>query len=131
MRYASLPRTSNLEQAQVRRSTRDLRGFIAHVERILSDRSFRMWALLTLNLLDVLTTAVVLSLGGTESNPAMQGIVEQWWGPIVVKGVVLAAMWTAVLRAPLRSRLTEIGLAAAWMFYGGVVVWNTVLLINH
>lgn len=131
MRYASLPETSDLERAQVRRSTREIRGVMAQVERIVSDRTFRMIALVALNALDVLTTTVVLSLGGTESNPAMRGIVEHWWGPIMVKALVLAVMWIVVLRAPVRSHISNVGLTAAWMFYGGVVIWNTVLLINY
>lgn len=131
MRYAQLPETSQLEQAEVRRSTRDLRSVAAHIERVLGDRSFRLWTLVTLNALDLLTTAAVLALGGSESNPAMQGVVEHWWKPILVKGVVLGLMWAVVLRTPIRSKVTEIGLSLAWVFYAGVVLWNTLLLINH
>ena len=131
MRYASLPETTNLEQAEVRRSTRHLRGVAAHVERVLSDRSFRLWALVTLNALDLLTTATVLALGGSESNPAMQGAVEHWWKPIAVKALVLGLMWLVVLRTPVRSRVAEVGLVLAWVFYAGVVLWNTLLLINY
>lgn len=103
----------------------------ARIERVMGDRSFRMWALLTLNMLDLLTTAVVLALGGTEANPAMQGAVERWWAPIVIKAVVLGLMWLVVLRTPVTSRLADIGLALAWVFYAGVVLWNTLLLINY
>ena len=95
----------------------------------MADRSFRFWTLLTLNVLDVLTTTVVLALGGTESNPAMAGVVDQWWMTIIVKGVVLSLMWMVVLRAPARSRLTDVVMALAWVFYAGVVGWNTLLLI--
>ena len=131
MRYARLPPTSDLEQAEVRRSTRDLRRIAAHLERVIGDRSFRMWTLLTLNALDLLTTAAVLALGGSESNPAMQGVVEHWWKPFLVKGLVLGVMWLVVLRTPLRSRVADVGLTLAWIFYAGVVLWNTLLLINH
>ena len=131
MRYAPLPPTTNLEKAEVRRSTRDLRGVAAHIERVVGDRSFRMWTLLTLNALDLLTTASVLALGGSESNPAMQGAVEHWWKPILVKALVLGLMWIVVVRTPPRSRVAELGLALAWVFYAGVVLWNTLLLINY
>lgn len=131
MRYAPLPETSSVERAEVHRSTRQLRSVSARIERVLGERSFRMWALLTLNALDLLTTAAVLALGGTESNPAMQGVVEHWWKPILVKGVVLALMWRVVLRTPVTSRLADVGLLLAWVFYGGVVLWNTLLLINY
>jgi hypothetical protein len=131
MQYAPLPETTNLERAEVSRSTRQLHGVVANVERVLADRSFRLWALVTLNALDLLTTAAVLALGGTESNPAMQGVVEHWWKPIVVKAVVLTLMWVAVLRTPVRSKVADVGLVLAWVFYAGVVGWNTLLLINH
>lgn len=98
---------------------------------MLGDRSFRLWTLLTLNALDLMTTAVVLALGGSESNPTMQGVVEHWWKPILVKGVVLALVWLVVIRTPVSSRLADIGLTLVWVFYGGVVVWNTLLLINY
>ncbi len=131
MRYASLPETTSVEQAEVHRSTRHLRAVSARIERVLGERSFRLWALLTLNALDLLTTAAVLALGGTESNPAMQGVVEHWWKPIVVKAVVLGLMWLVVLRTPVTSRLADLGLLLAWVFYAGVVLWNTLLLVNY
>src|SRR5262245_24173411 len=110
---------------------RHLRVGFLQLERALADRSFRLWALVTLNALDLLTTAVVLALGGTESNPAMQGIVEHWWKPILVKGLVLALLWMTVLRTPPRSKVAAVGLALAWIFYAGVVGWNTLLLILY
>jgi len=129
--YSSLPSSTAFDRAEASRSTRHLRGVAAHIERVLDDRSFRVWLLVTLNALDLLTTAVVLSLGGLEANPAMQGVVEHWWKPIVVKAVVLGLLWMVVLRTPVRSRLTDVGLIAAWCFYAGVVLWNTLLLINY
>lgn len=128
--YASLPPSSGVDRARVDRATRDLRGVVARVERVLADRGFRLRLLAVLNALDVLTTTVVLSLGGTESNPALQGVVEHWWKPLAIKAMVLAAMWAVVLRTPLRSRVADIGLVLAWTFYAGVVGWNTLLLIR-
>ena len=128
--YASLPPSSGVDRARVDRATRDLRGVVARVERVLADRGFRLRLLAVLNVLDVLTTTVVLSLGGTESNPALQGVVEHWWKPLAIKAMVLAAMWAVVLRTPLRSRVADIGLVLAWTFYAGVVGWNTLLLIG-
>ena len=131
MRYAPLPATSSVEQALVQRSVRGLHGAVLGVERVLGNRSFRLLTLVTLNLLDLITTWAVLSLGGSESNPAMVGIVERWWTPILVKGVVLGLLWAAVLRAPTRSRVADAVLIIAWVFYAGVVGWNTLLLINY
>jgi len=130
-RYARLPARSNLDHAEVHRSTRHLHGVASHIELVVRDRSFRMWTLLTLNALDIVTTLAILSLGGTESNPAMVSVMERWWTPILVKGGVLALMWMVVLRTPLRSKVAEVGLVLAWVFYAGVVLWNTLLLINH
>lgn len=104
---------------------------MSQVERALSDRSFRLWLLITLNALDLLTTAAVLALGGVEANPAMAPFVESWWQPFVVKALVLGLMWAVVVRTPPRSRISAIVLAAAWIFYAGVVGWNTLLLILH
>lgn len=128
---AQLPAQTDLQRIEAQRATRQLRAVAAEIDRTLSDRSFRFWALLTLNVLDLLTTSVVLALGGSESNPAMMGVVEHWWRPIAVKAVVLALMWLAVLRAPARSRTTDVVLAMAWIFYAGVVGWNTLLLIRY
>ena len=95
------------------------------------DRSFRLWALVTLNVLDLFTTAAILSLGGSESNPAMAGFMVQWWWPIAVKAVVLALMWSVILRIHPRSKMASAALIGAWVFYAGVVGWNTLLLIRH
>lgn len=130
-RYARLPSTSGLDRTEVSRSTRHLRGVSAQIERVLGDRSFRLWTLLTLNALDLVTTGVVLALGGSESNPTMQSVVEHWWKPIAVKGVVLALTWLVVIRTPISSRLADIGLTLAWILYAGVVLWNTLLIINY
>jgi hypothetical protein len=127
---AALPVPSSLERAESQRSVRHLRSSMARLEQALSDRSFRLWALVTLNALDLLTTAAVLALGGRESNPAMEPLVQHWWKPIVVKALVLGLMWSVVVRTPPRSRLSAVGLAAAWTFYAGVVGWNTVLLLR-
>ncbi|MFN8052465.1 MAG: hypothetical protein U0Q22_13545 [Acidimicrobiales bacterium] len=42
---------------------------------------------------------------------------------------MLALMWLAVLQRR-RSRTTDVVLAMAWIFYAGVVGWNTLLLIR-
>lgn len=128
---ATIPSAPDVQAVQVQREVRHLHGRFERVERALADRSFRLWALVTLNALDLLTTAAVLALGGTESNPAMQGVVEHWWKPIVVKAVVLALMWAVVVRTPPRSRVTTLVLVAAWVFYAGVVGWNTLLLVRY
>ena len=131
MDYAPVPRGSSIEAAQVRRSVRALHSTVARVERLLADRSFRLVAVVALNVLDLLTTFVVLALGGSESNPAMAPHIDVWWKPVLIKVLVLALLLVAVLRAPLHSRLVTFGLASVWIFYAGVVVWNTLLLIRY
>lgn len=126
-----LPALPDIDRTEAQRSVRHLHFGMTQVERALSDRSFRLWLLITLNVLDLLTTTAVLALGGSESNPAMAPVFESWWQPIVVKGVVLGLMWAVVVRTPPRSRLTAIGLTGAWIFYAGVVGWNTLLLVTH
>ena len=125
-----LPVPRAAETAEVQRSVRHLRDRMAQIEGAVSDRSFRLWTLLTLNVLDLLTTAAVLTLGGVESNPAMVPVVERWWAPIVVKLAVVGVMWAVALRTPVRSRVGAVALVAAWVFYAGVVGWNTIVLAH-
>lgn len=126
-----LPVRSGLDRSETQRSVRHLHFGMTQVERALSDRSFRLWLLITLNALDLLTTAAVLALGGVEANPAMAPFVESWWQPIAVKASVLGLMWAVVVRTPPRSRISALVLSAAWIFYAGVVGWNTLLLITY
>ena len=130
MQYAPLPARPPSERRNVWRAVGALHATAARIDRILGDRAFRVKLLVTLNVLDLFTTAVVLANGGAEGNPLMVGVVQHWWMPIVVKAGVLAVVGLIVVRCPLRSPIADALLIVAWLFYGLVVLWNTVIILS-
>ena len=79
--------------------------------------------LIGLNIADLVTTRLVLSRGGTESNPLMQGIVDSAAHAWLVKGVCLVAVVALVLRSRLPHRVAWT-LGAVNLWYSLVVAWN-------
>ena len=79
--------------------------------------------LVGLNIADIITTRAVLGRGGSESNPLMQGIIDNTVHASLVKLLCLAVVVTLVLRSryPLRVAWT---LGAVDLWYALVVVWN-------
>lgn len=119
------------QRDDVGRAVLRLHESVGLFERVHEDRAFRVLLIAALNALDVVTTAVVLALGGVESNPVMQPVVGgAWWGPILVKAVVIGALWAAAMRCPVRSRVTDVLLVAGAAFYSVVVGWNSLLMIH-
>jgi hypothetical protein len=126
MRYASLPETTSVEQAEVHRSTPSPGGQCPH--RTGAGRaSFRLWALLTLNALDLPDDRRRARARRHRIEPRHAGGGRALVEADRREGVVLGLMWLVVLRTPVTSRLADLGLLLAWVFYAGVVLWNTLL----
>lgn len=77
-----------------------------------------------LNLVDVLTTKLILSNGGIEANPIMAPVVETNWGyglKLGIAAVITIRIWALWGTEPNRAR----GTAYVILFlYAGVVGWN-------
>ena len=101
------------------------------VEHVLARRWFLLAILGALNLLDLVTTKLVLHAGGAEANPIMAPIIHHPVAPALVKagGFVLVAM---VLKAcPARSKMVDRALVTVTGLYLAIVFWNLVNLLLH
>jgi hypothetical protein len=92
------------------------------------------WSLLillaALQVLDVLTTHLVLANGGVEGNPIMQSIVsEGWGGALAIKLAAIGLIAAIVARCPERSPLVSRGLVAVTGIYVAIVTWNVAVLL--
>lgn len=92
-----------------------------------ADARWRMFAaLVVLNVVDVITTQLVLDRGGSEFNPLVKPMVDGTWQVVLAKGLVLVIIACLLTRS--RSRITEIALALTTGWYLAVVAWNLVVL---
>jgi len=98
------------------------------VRAVLGDPRWRLFVgLVVLNLIDLVTTSMVLTRGGSERNPFVQPFVDDIWQVGVLKGLVLVLI--AVLLGRCRqSRIAEVALAATTGWYVAVVSWNVAVL---
>jgi len=108
-----------------------LHDFVGLRDRTIKSRIGLLWLLVVLNIADVFSTTTVLERGGRELNPVMAPIVGSWIVTLGAKLVVIALMWTAALRAPVRSRSASLMLAVGAMFYAAIVSWNLIGLFTH
>lgn len=98
-------------------------------EQVLARRWFLLAILGALNLLDLVTTKLVLGAGGAEANPIMAPIIRHPFAPALVKtgGFVLVAM---VLKAcPVRSKIVDRALISVTALYLVIVSWNLLNLL--
>jgi hypothetical protein len=117
-------------------SLQDHRGQVPLVAvpfQVASDRRTQVrltigFAMVALNLFDLILTKIVLANGGIETNPLMQGIVGSDAAPWAVKALVPAAATAMLLFTPVHSRRGERLSAAVVGLYSAIVLWNTVLL---
>lgn len=97
--------------------------------------SVRRWllaaTLMLLNLLDVLSTKIVLSLGGVERNPAMVAVMEHPTYPWLTKMAVCLGVAVLLFAAPKTSRIADRAVTAVVLFYVAVVSWNVQLIVNY
>lgn len=84
-------------------------------------------SLIVLNLLDLVTTALVLDRGGEERNPFVQPLVDNLWHVALLKGLVLVIVATLLTRCR-GSRIAELSLAGTTGWYLAVVCWNIAVL---
>jgi hypothetical protein len=100
-------------------------------EQVLARRWFLLAILGALNVLDLITTKLVLNAGGAEANPIMAPIIHHPFAPALVKtgGFVLVAV---VLKAcPVRSKIVDRSLVTVTGLYLAIVSWNLLnLLLN-
>lgn len=83
--------------------------------------------LVVLNVLDVISTAMVLDSGGAERNPFVQPFVESLWQVTGLKVLVLVVIGSLLTRCA-GSRIAELALAATTGWYVAVVSWNLMVL---
>jgi len=86
-------------------------------------------ALITLNLLDVVTTKLILLAGGSEVNPLMRNLVHDPVGAFAVKLAIVLGVGVLLLRSPVTSKLADRAVLVAVGAYTLVIGWNTGLLI--
>ena len=93
-----------------------------------TDRRWSMFVgLAVLNVADVITTAMVLDRGGSESNPFVKPLVDDIWQVGLLKIAVLVII-AALLTRCRESRIAEFALAATTGWYLAVVMWNLAVL---
>ena len=102
---------------------------LREVEQVLARRWFLLAILGALNLLDLVSTKLVLAAGGVEANPVMAPIIHHPFAPALVKtaGFVMVAL---VLKAcPPRSALVDRALLFVTVLYTAIVSWNLINLL--
>ncbi|MEQ8840165.1 MAG: DUF5658 family protein [Acidimicrobiales bacterium] len=82
---------------------------------------------MVLNVVDLITTVMVLDRGGVERNPFVQPIVDNMWHVGLLKGVVLVLVATLLTRCH-GSRIAELALTLTTGWYLAVVSWNVAVL---
>ena len=106
-------------------------GVEARIEPAGTARLDQRWSLfvtlVVLNILDVITTELVLRGGGHETNPFIQPIVDNVWSVALLKVVALTVVGLLLSRCR-PSRAIDIGLTLTTGWYVAVVIWNTVVL---
>ena len=130
MTYAPTPRFGPDDHRMVREPLALLRSRSEFRTQTESERSFRMLVLVTLNALDLFSTAVVLSLGGVEANPILAPVIHTWWMPTLMKAIVLGVIWGFVRRCPVESVIADRILQFGCFFYAAVVFWNVQLFLS-
>lgn len=100
----------------------------ARLSPVLGDPRWSLFVgLVVLNVVDIVTTSMVLDRGGSERNPFVQPIVDDMWQIGLLKAVVLVIVATLLTRCA-GSRIAELSLAATAGWYLAVVAWNVAVL---
>jgi len=85
------------------------------------------FGLVVLNVIDVITTAVILGRGGVEGNPFVKPMIDGIWQVSLLKAAVLLIIGMLLMRAK-ESRISNLALAATSGWYLAVVSWNLLVL---
>ena len=97
-------------------------------------RYVAVWLIALLNIADIVTTYVAISMGALEGNPVVAWMIE---ARVVVLAKILVCgslIFGAILARLRRRRVTLVGLCAAWAVvgvYSFVVLLNTLNVISH
>jgi hypothetical protein len=97
-------------------------------------RYLAVWLIALLNLADIVTTYVAISMGALEGNPVVAWMIE---ARVVVLAKILVCgslIFGAILARLRRRRVTLVGLCAAWAVvgvYALIVLLNTLNVISH
>ncbi len=123
---AAMPAPSLISARQSDSVSPAVDGWVAasRFDRIVARRWWLFFALVALNVADIVTTQVGLERGAVERNPLMVGAVGSWSGAILAKTLCLGAAAAVLLSAPRRSRVLNVGVLACVCWYLGVVCWN-------
>lgn len=101
---------------------------VARWRTVVGDARWSLFVgLVVLNVLDLITTALVLDRGGEERNPFVQPLVENMWHVGLLKAAVLVIVATLLTRCE-GSRIAELSLAGTTGWYLAVVCWNVAVL---
>lgn len=84
-------------------------------------------ALAVLNVLDIVTTELVLRQGGVEKNPFVEPIVHDMVQLSLLKAAVLGIIGLLLARAS-DSRIPDVALVGATGWYLAVISWNLTVL---
>lgn len=107
----------------------------ALVERrssVVNSRIAGAWVIMVMNILDVVTTTMVLERGGAEANPIAQFLIDHrllWIAKFAIPCWILAFAYLGRAR---RERVVERIYAAVWFIaglYSMIVVSNTLVLL--
>ncbi len=101
---------------------------VVATRRAFSDQRWNMYfGLVVLNVIDVITTAVILNRGGIEGNPFIKPMIEGIWQVSLLKAAVLIIIGMLLMRSK-ESRISDLALAATSGWYLAVVLWNFMVL---
>ena len=84
-------------------------------------------ALVVLNVLDLITTAAVIAAGGSENNPLMRPLMEDFWPAVLAKTTVLVLVAWLLSRCSYNRRVAVM-MACTTGWYTAVVSWNVTVL---
>ena len=98
------------------------------VDQVVARRWFLVAVLAALNVLDLVSTRLVLAAGGEEGNPLMAPIIHHPYAPVLVKAAGLGLVALALKACPPRSRVVDRALCAVTVLYLAIVTWNLVNL---
>jgi hypothetical protein len=101
------------------------------VEQVLARRWFLLAILGALNLLDLVTTKLVINAGGVEANPVMAPIIHHPYAPALVKTGGFLAVAFVLKACPPRSAIVDRALVFVTVLYTAIVSWNLVNLLVH
>jgi hypothetical protein len=104
---------------------------VKDVEEVLARRWFLLAILGALNLLDLVSTKLVLNAGGQEANPLMAPIIHHPYAPALVKTAGFLAVALVLKACPPRSAMVDRALVVVTVLYTAIVSWNLVNLLVH